>query len=76
MGLSTLRRKFKAATGRTLHEHTLSLRAERARRLLIETDWPLKAIASRLGYSDPFFFAAQFKALAGVPPAAFRKSRL
>jgi AraC-like DNA-binding protein len=44
--------------------------------LLIETDWPLKAVAARLGYSDTFFFAAQFKALAGMPPAAFRKSRM
>jgi len=75
MGLSTLRRKFKAATGHSLHDTYLSNRHARARRLLGETDLPLKAIAARLGYRDVFFFSNQFKQQAGVGPLAFRRSR-
>ena len=75
IGLSTLRRHFKAATGQSLHAYALQLRLADARRLLGETDLPLKAVAQRLGYNDVFFFSAQFKKLAGVAPMAYRKSR-
>lgn len=75
LGLSTLSRNFRAATGQSLHAYALQLRLADARRLLGETDLPLKAIAHKLGYSDPFFFSAQFKKLAGVSPATYRKSR-
>lgn len=75
LGLSTLRRKFKAATGLSLHEAHMQNRLESARRLLGETNLPLKAIAAQLGYRDVYFFSNQFKQLAGVTPAAYRKSR-
>ena len=74
-GLSTLRRKFKAATGLSLHEALLQNRLDNARRLLGETDLPLKAIAAQLGYRDAQFFAAEFKQLSGVTPAVYRRSR-
>lgn len=74
-GLSTLRRKFKAATGLALHEALMQNRLDNARRLLGETDLPLKAIAAQLGYRDAQFFAAQFKQLSGVTPAIYRRSR-
>ena len=75
LGLSTLRRQFKAATGMTLHEALMATRLDRARRLLGETDVPIKAIASQLGYRDVGFFANQFKRLSGVTPATYRRSR-
>jgi AraC-like DNA-binding protein len=75
MALSTLRRRFRAATGVPIHEYSLQCRIARARRFLGETDWPLKTIAEKLGYSDLYFFARQFKEQTGVPPAAYRKSR-
>ena len=75
MGLSTLRRNFKKATGLSLHEARLQHRLDQARRLLGETNMPLKQIATRLGYQDVYFFSAQFKKLSGVSPAAYRKSR-
>jgi AraC-like DNA-binding protein len=75
LSLSTLRRKFRAATGTPLHGYVQQCRLAKARHLLGETDWPIKQIAERLGYQDVYFFSRQFRALSGVPPAAFRKSR-
>ena len=43
--------------------------------MLGETDWPLKAVAEKLGYNDVVFFAAQFKSIAGVAPGEYLKSR-
>jgi AraC-like DNA-binding protein len=75
VGLSTLRRNFRAATGVSLHEALMQKRIDTARSLLGETDWPLKRVAAELGYQDVFFFSNQFKKMAGVSPTAYRKSR-
>ena len=71
----TFRRKFRAATGAPPHEYMIQSRVAEARRLLGETDLPIKSIARRLGYGDVYFFSRQFKKFAGVPPALFRRSR-
>jgi AraC-like DNA-binding protein len=71
----TFRRKFRAATGAPPHEYVIQSRVAEARRLLGETDLPIKSIAARLGYNDVYFFSRQFKKFAGVPPALFRRSR-
>lgn len=77
MGLSegSLRRKFKAATGTSLHGYVLQQRMVQARTLLAETDLPIKTIARRLGYANVYFFSRQFKQMTGAPPATFRQSR-
>jgi transcriptional regulator GlxA family with amidase domain len=75
MSVGTLRRRFKAATGVTLHTHVLQSRLAAARRLLSETDLPLKGIATRLGYNNVYFFSRQFSQMVGVTPGMFRKSR-
>lgn len=75
MSLSTLRRRFRAAVGASLHDYRLECRAAQARRLLGETDRPIKAIAEQLGYCDVFYFTRQFKQLSGTTPAAYRRSR-
>ena len=72
----TLRRRFKAATGSPIHAFVVRERVARARTLLAETDRPLKDIASSLGYANVYFFARQFRQVAGVAPGVFRKSRL
>jgi AraC-like DNA-binding protein len=78
LGISeaTLRRGFKAAMGVSPHAYWLRLRVDAARVLLAETNLPLKAIASRLGYDNEYFFSRQFRQIAGVPPGVYRKSRL
>lgn len=74
MSLTTLRRKFRAATGMSLHEYLLQLRIHAAQRLLAETDLPIKTVADRLGYRDVFYFTRQFRVFTGVPPAVYRQS--
>jgi AraC-like DNA-binding protein len=75
MALSTLRRRFAQSTGVALHRYTLQCRVSEARRLLGETDLPIKEIAAQLGYQDVFFFSRQFAKISGTTPAMFRKSR-
>lgn len=75
MALSTLRRRFRDATGVPLHTFALQCRIDRAREMLGGADLPIKAIADRLGYRDVYYFSQQFRAFAGVSPGAFRRSR-
>lgn len=74
-GLSTLRRKFRQATGLSLHQYVLQSKVQAARDLLGSTDMTIKAIADRLGYADVYFFTRQFKSHSDVPPAMYRRSR-
>ncbi len=74
MSVSTLRRQFKRVMGVSPHEYFLSLRIAIARRMLAESPMPIKTIARRLGYQDVFYFSRQFHSLAGVTPAAYRRS--
>lgn len=73
MGESTLRRRFKQATGLSPRDYALQSRLTRARALLADTDLPLKAVAERLGYDSVYYFARQFKQTVGVAPGAFRR---
>lgn len=75
MALSTLRRRFRQATGLSMHDHVLQTRLASARALLAETDLPPKVIAEHLGYESVYFFARQFRRHAGVTPGMYRKSR-
>ena len=75
MTASTLRRRFRSATGSSPHQYVLQNRIAEARRMLGETDEPIKSIAKRLGYRDVYFFTRQFRSLTGVPPAMYRRSR-
>ena len=51
----------------------LSLRIQRAKRLLDDTDLPIALIASRAGFSSPRRMRAAFAQLYGRPPSALRK---
>lgn len=71
----TFRREFAKRTGLPPHRYLLAARVSHAREMLAQTDLPIKQIARELGYSDVFYFTRQFRSLAGVPPAVFRKTR-
>lgn len=75
LSLSTLQRRFRNATGSSLHEVHVESRIIEARRLLGETDRPIKTIADELGYSDVFYFSRQFTERVGMPPARYRQER-
>lgn len=75
MSLSSLRRRFREATGQPLHRYRLQCRAAAACRLLGDTDLRLKEIADQLGYQDVFYFSKQFTQTFAISPGAYRKSR-
>jgi AraC-like DNA-binding protein len=70
---SRFRALFRSEHGRTAGEFLRALREEEARRLLAETDEPLKAIAARLGHADAVVFHRAFKARVGCTPSEFRR---
>jgi AraC-like DNA-binding protein len=70
----TLRRRFVVATGHSPRQYLIQQRTAAARRLLAETDMPIKQIAEELGYKDVFFFTRQFTRATGVPPGEYRRS--
>jgi AraC family transcriptional regulator of adaptative response/methylated-DNA-[protein]-cysteine methyltransferase len=51
----------------------LSLRIQRAKRLLNDTDLPVAEIAERSGFTSPRRMSAAFAELYGKPPSALRK---
>ena len=74
MSASTLRRQFRAAMGISIHRYVIRRRVESARRLLVETELPLKAIADAMGYENQYYFSHQFREIAGAPPGLYRRA--
>lgn len=73
LGVRTLLRRFRKATGHTPLEYVLTLRVEAAKRLLETTDRTVEDLAEALGYADPASFRRVFKARAGLSPGAYRR---
>lgn len=71
---STLRRRFKDATGMSVHSYAVQHTINRAKILLTQTNEPIKVIARDLGYNDVYYFTRQFSQMVGVPPSQFRKT--
>ncbi len=65
-------RLFKKITGVTPHAYLASLRVERARRLLAETDLPIAEIGAQVGYNSQSHFTKVFREGTGLTPKAFR----
>jgi AraC family transcriptional regulator of adaptative response / DNA-3-methyladenine glycosylase II len=53
----------------------LSLRVQRAKRLIDETDLRIPVVAERAGFPSARRMSAAFRQLYGSPPSAFRKQR-
>lgn len=75
-GLSrrSLERRMEKLLGRSPKEEITRVQIERAKRLLIETDLSVAAIAEKCGYSQPKYFSQVFHAKVGTSPGAYRKS--
>jgi AraC-like DNA-binding protein/ligand-binding sensor protein len=65
---------FKRVTGFSFSEYLSHVRLEEAKRLLRETDLPIKEIVPRIGFEEYNYFNRAFKRLAGVPPARYRRT--
>jgi LacI family transcriptional regulator len=69
-----LETRFRRLLGRTPHDEIVRVQIERARRLLTETDLPLKAIATRLGIRHPEYLNVLFRRATGQPPGEYRRT--
>lgn len=66
---------FKKETGISPQKYLMNFRMEKAAELLLSSDAPLKEIARRTGYADPFTFSKTFKSQFGISPSVYRKSK-
>jgi LacI family transcriptional regulator len=60
--------------GRTPKAEILRTQLDRVRRLLAETDLPLKQIASKTGFQYPEYMSTAFKERTGQTPGQYRRS--
>jgi AraC-like DNA-binding protein len=67
-------RLFKKITGATPHAYLASLRIERARRLLAESDTPIVDVGAEVGYASQSHFTKIFREATGMTPKAFREA--
>ncbi|HLY09616.1 MAG TPA: XylR family transcriptional regulator [Planctomycetota bacterium] len=72
---STLERGLRRLLGRSPHDELGRVRLERARRLLVETDLKLAAVAHRAGFRHVQHFCAVFKKAFGRTPGRYRRRR-
>ena len=66
-------RRFKKLTNQTPRSFIQRQRIDRAKELLLMSDFSIGAIAEQIGYQDVFLFRKRFKQQTGVSPSQFRK---
>jgi transcriptional regulator GlxA family with amidase domain len=69
----TLKRRFKAATGRSFIDYLQDLRIEDAKRLLESSKRSADEISADVGYQDPSFFRRLFNRRTGMTPLRYRR---
>ncbi|WP_238381090.1 helix-turn-helix domain-containing protein [Alkalilacustris brevis] len=68
-----LSRACKASCGRPAHALLQDRVLFEARKLLVETQRPIKDVARQLGFASPAYFTRAFQAQVGKTPSAFRR---
>jgi LacI family transcriptional regulator len=68
----SLRRRFKSVLGRTVHEEIQRVRVERAKQLLVSTDWPFKQIARHSGFCSVQYMSTRIRQSTGYTPREYR----
>jgi AraC-like DNA-binding protein len=68
-------RLFSRNTGYGFKDFLIQCRMEKAKELLCHSRLQIAAIATAIGYEDPFQFSKVFRKRAGVSPRQFRQSR-
>ncbi|MDE1162335.1 MAG: AraC family transcriptional regulator [Acidobacteriaceae bacterium] len=66
-------RVFHESYGIPFHKFQLNKRINRAKHLLMETDLPLKVIATHAGYADQSTFTESFTRESGLAPGRYRR---
>ncbi|MGM7634905.1 helix-turn-helix domain-containing protein [Bacillus sp. Hm123] len=73
MSRTKLTSSFKKLHGLTITEYTQSLRIEKAKELLLNSNWKIQRIAHAVGYKNHGSFSEMFKHATGFTPNEFRK---
>ena len=68
--------RFTACVGKPPLQYLTENRMRKALQLLRETDLGVKAIATRVGYSNESAFSNAFRRTVGVSPGAYRRNSL
>ena len=66
---------FRQKTGLSPMKYLYARRLSMAERMLIETDSPIKVIASQCGFPNISHFTTSFRRRYGLPPKAYRARR-
>jgi AraC family transcriptional regulator of adaptative response / methylphosphotriester-DNA alkyltransferase methyltransferase len=69
-----LQRVFEEIGGKSFRTHLAAVRMERARELLLSEHATVRAIAGRVGYTQPAQFAKAFRRHHGVSPSELRRN--
>jgi AraC-like DNA-binding protein len=64
---------LKQHTGRSLLQHVMRLRVQKAQQLLERSSADIADIAAQLGFCDQSYFTKHFRRLTGVTPARYRR---
>ncbi len=75
MSTSHFTRRVRQETGNTFGEMLINTRIERAKKLLLETDWTFNAIAGHLSFRSPSYFLSVFHRRTGCTPAEYRRQQ-
>lgn len=70
---SQLEKRFRHCIGRSPQAEIRRVQLSRVKELLVETDFPLKTIASMTGFEHLEYMSVVFKRLTGESPGQFRK---
>lgn len=76
MSVPAYTRKFRLHTGLSPLEYCVSLRMEKVRQLLLETDLPLAEIAFATGFCDSNYLIKMFRQRHAITPARYRRQYL
>ena len=74
MNRTKLQYGFKKLFGVSIYSYQLQLRMEKARKLLAESDKPIKQIAGLAGYNTISSFSAAFKKSFNLSPSQYREA--
>lgn len=64
--------QFKTITGFTIIQYINQCRIDKAKVLLFDSEMRIKDIATKVGFSDEFYFSKTFKKYEGISPRSFR----
>lgn len=70
---SQLEKKFRRFLGRSPQAEIRRVQIERIRRLLVETDYPLKKLAELTGFEHVEYMSVVFKRITALTPGEFRR---